>query len=251
MKNLIVGMSMALVASATSGCIISSDSTELGRISATWHVDHVTTSGTVTPSACPTVNGVPIDTAALHTVAASSDGLALDACVSANSNCYIDLFTCDDNAGLSAELTNHDGSLVYTTSTAEFVNITNVDMNFNTDILIDGGYFKLAWSLQGEQSHQTITCSQTAAAKSAGGSVETIATINGTGAALTDKFDCEDHFGYSAPLPWGSYTIAVDALNSANQALGSQSTTLTNQVLGSQPNYIDDLGHVIINISGM
>jgi hypothetical protein len=259
MKNLFLGVSLAAAATPATGCIIeSNNSGDLGHVSATWHMDSVDAAGRVTPTACP----AGFDTAVLHTVAASPDGVMLDPCTSANSDCFIDLFNCDDNAGTSSglpaqnyltwiEITDHAVTTTYATSTAEFVDITNVDMNFDTEILEDGGYFKLAWSLVGETSGNPLSCAQTAAAKSAGGSVETTATLNGTTAALGDKFDCEDHFGYSAPLPWGTYTITVDALNSQDQALSSQAPTLSEQTIGSQPNTISDLGHVMIPIAGM
>jgi len=237
------------------GCTTSSD--VFGHVAATWSLDHVTSTGAVTAAACP----AGYDTAELHTVAASPDGVALDSCTSVNSDCYIDLFNCSDGAGVSSplpaqnyltwvEIASHDGSSVYATSTAAFVDITDVDMQFDTDILVDGGYFKLSWSLQGETSGNTLACADTDAAKSAGGSVEVVSTLVGTTSALTDKYDCEDHFGYSAPLPWGSYEIVMDALNSANQALGSQSTDLGQHTIGSNPNEIVDLGHAVLKVSG-
>ena len=249
---------MALVASQAVGCIISSDSNDVGHIAATWHVDSVASDGTVSPTLCP----AGIDTAALYTVAASSDGTAIANCTVANgTDCFIDLFNCDDNSGVSSalpaqnyltwiELTNHDGSQVYTTSTEEFVDITNVDRQFDTEILVDGGYFELSWSLIGASTQAPLTCSGTAASTANGGSVETTATIVGTSAALSDKFNCEDHFGYSAPLPWGTYTIEVDALDSSDAAI-SEPTTIDNKVIGSTPNSITKLGHIQIPITGM
>jgi hypothetical protein len=252
-------MSIGLVASQAAGCIISSDSSQTGHVSATWHVDSVSAAGTVSPTSCP----AGIDTAALYTVAATSDGTAISTCTVANgTDCFIDLFNCDDNAGISSalpaqnyltwiNLTNHDGSQIYATSTAEFVDITNVDMNFDTEILVDGGYFKLSWSLKGASSQAALTCSQTAASSAAGGSVEVASTLSSNASILlTDKFNCEDHFGYSAPLPWGSWNITIDALNSSDAAI-SDSTTLNNQVIGSMPNTITDLGHIVIPITGM
>src|SRR4051812_36936176 len=97
MNKLIFTTSML---AAASGCVITSDATELGHIAASWHVDSVDGTGHVTPTSCPQ----GIDTAALHTVAASSDGVALDTCTSPTSDCYIDLFNCDDNAGVSSAL---------------------------------------------------------------------------------------------------------------------------------------------------
>jgi len=234
--------------------------TQLGHISSTWHLDSVdATTGALTQDVCPT----GFDTAALHTVGADANGIQIDPCTSANSNCFIDLFTCSAFAGLSAplpprnyltwvEITSHDGTQVYATSTADFLDITNVDMNFDTHILTDGGYFKLTWTLKGETSGNTLTCAQTAAAHSAGGSVEVASTLSSnTSVLFTDKFDCEDHFGYSAPLHAASYDLAIDALNSSNQALGTTSTTIGSQVIGATPNDIVDLGNVMINIANM
>ncbi len=126
-------------------------------------------------------------------------------------------------------------------------------MNFDTHILTDGGYFELTWTLMGEVSNATLTCAQTAAATSAGGSIETTATLNGSTTALSDKFNCEDHFGYSDPLPAGTYTITVDALNSSDQSITGAAgpTNLTNETIGAMPNDIVKLGNVTINIAGM
>lgn len=249
MKNLVLG---SLCAVAAVGCT----TTEVGHIQATWQVATIDSAGNTTQIPCPP----GIDTAALHTVAASPDGTALDPCTDINSDCYIDLFNCSDGAGVSSalpaqnyltwmELTDHNGTTVYATSTEAFVDITNQDLSFNVQILDNGGYFKLSWELQGEQSGQTLACTDTDAASSAGGSVETTATIAGGSAALSDKFTCEDHFGYSAGLPEGTYTVQVDALNSQDQALGP-GTTLTNKSIAG-PNGITDLGTVIIPITGL
>ena len=250
MKSLLVGS--LLTAGALIGCTSSSD---LGHIAATWTLDHVTSTGAVTAAACPSSDS----SAELHTVAASPDGTALDSCTSPSSDCYIDIFNCSDGGGVSAPLPAQNyltwveitaGGSTYATSTAAFVDITTVDMQFDTEILVDGGYFKVSWSLQGETSGNTLACADTAAAHSAGGSVEVVSTLVGTSTALTDKYDCEDHFGYSAPLPWGSYEIVMDALNSSDQALGSTSTDLGQQVIGSTPNDIVDLGHAVLHIAG-
>jgi hypothetical protein len=256
MKNLVLGTMIAAAASQAAGCIISS-STDEGHIRATWTFQNISQTGQTNTTSCPP----GYDTAALHTVAASPDGTALDACTSINSNCYIDLFNCSDGSGVSAslpaqnyltwvEITDTNGANTYATSTSAFVDITNVDLTYSTEILNNGGYFLLRWSLQGEQSGAPLTCSETAAAKSAGGSVETIATLASNNMGFTDRFDCEDHFDYSAGLPEGVYSISVDALDSQDRALSSQSNIINNALIGTQPNDITDLGHVIIPIAG-
>ncbi len=255
MKNLVLGTMIAAAASQAAGCIISS-STDEGHIRATWQLANISSTGATSATSCPP----GYDTAALHTVAASPDGTALDACTSINSNCYIDLFNCSDGSGVSAalpaqnyltwvEITDSTGANLYATSTSAFVDITNVDKTFSTEILNNGGYFLVRWSLVGEQSNAPLSCSQTAAATSAGGSVETTATIAGTTQAFSDKFNCEDHFDYSAGLPADTYVVTIDALNSADQALSSQSLTYNNAIIGNQ-NQITDLGHAVIPIAG-
>jgi cysteine-rich repeat protein len=243
--------------SCTAACTVVT--IQQGHVSATWHLNSVdATTGALSAAACPS----GFDTAALHTVAANTDGTAVSACTTAGADCFIDLFNCADGAGLSAdlpprnyltwvEITNTNGSSLYATSTAEFVDITNVDMNFDTHILVDGGYFKLTWTLHGEQSSSDLTCAQTAAATSAGGSIEVVSTLStNTSVILTDKFNCEDHFGYSAPLHTGSYDLAIDALNSADAAI-SNPTSFSGVAVGATANEIVDLGHIVIPIPGL
>ena len=250
MKNVILG---SLFAVAAVGCT----STESGHIQANWQFADIDAAGQTTATGCP----AGWDTAELHTVAASPDGTALDTCSSPASDCYIDLFNCTDMTGISAPLpaqnyltwiviTDSTGvNPPYATSTEAFVDITAQDLSYNAQILNNGGYFRMSWSLMGESSGQPLSCAETDASSAAGGSVEAVSTISGTSIAFTDKFNCEDHFGYSAGLPAGPYTIAVDALNAQNQALGSQST-VRSAVIGSTPNDINDLGHLILGIAG-
>jgi hypothetical protein len=253
MKNVFLG---SLFVVAAVGCT----STEVGHIAANWQLADIAFTGPQTAGTTPTACPPGFDTAELHTVAASPDGTAVDACTSPSSDCYIDQFNCSDNTGVSAALpaqnyltwiaiTDHSGTQVYATSTAAFVDITSQDLSFNAQILNNGGYFRLTWSLMGESSGQTIPCAQTDAASSLNGSVETVATVSGGANMLADKFNCEDHFGYTAGLPSGGYTVAVDALNSANQALGSQSTVVPGTIT-TIPNDITDLGHLVLLIQG-
>jgi len=249
MNKLILGsLCIAGAAACTNG---------VGHIFATWQLANVDSTGGLTAASCP----AGFDTAELHTVAASPDGLALDACTSVNSDCYIDLFNCSDGSGRSSalpaqnyltwiQIASHDGTQVYAISDQEFVDITSADQNFDTTILKNGGYFRLSWSLMGESSGAPLSCSQTAASSAAGGSVETTAIITGGQTALADKFNCEDHFGYSAPLPSGSYTVLVDARDSTDTPLSSQPVTLPGELIGLMANDINDLGHVVITIAG-
>ena len=63
---------------------------------------------------------------------------------------------------------------------------------------------------------------------------------------ITDKFTCEDHFGTTGALLAGNYVVSVDALDSANRALSSQSTTVTKSI--TAPDGLTDLGNIMIPI---
>jgi hypothetical protein len=250
MKNFVLA---SLLPVAAVGCTTTAD---VGHIQANWTMKSVDASGNTTPTGCP----VGFDTAAMHTVAASPDGTLLDPCTSVNSNCFIDLFNCSDMTGVSSalpaqnyltwlEITTHDGSGVWATSTQGFLDITNVDLSFHTDILVNGGYFRLSWSLMGANSGAPLSCAQTAASSAANGFVQTTATISGTGIMLSDKFTCEDHFGYSAPLPAANYQVLVDARDASNTPIVTQPVQINNTI-GAIPNDIVDLGHVVLPIAG-
>ena len=224
-------------------------STPTGHITASWTLKNIATN---TNTACPT----GFDTGALYVQAADNNGNPIGTCTTVSNTCFIDLFNCSAMAGTSdplpaspyiawIQIENHDGSQVYAKSTEAFVDITNVDKSMHADILNDGGYFYLTWSLYGANSNATLTCAQAGVT----GGVETIATLNGTSTAYNDQFNCTDHFDYTAGVPAGTYTVSVDAFNSANQALGSP-VNLTNKSVATQ-NQITDLGHIMLPIDGL
>jgi hypothetical protein len=237
MKKIVLASLIA--AAASQGCTV----VEEGHISATWRLRNAVPA---TVTGCP----VGFDTAGLYSQQVDPVSLA------AIGSPIVDLFNCSANAGVSAPLVagsyiayvqieTHDGSTVWAKSPQAFVDITNVDKTISVDLINDGGYFFLSWSLFGQTTNQPLTCAQAGAS----GGVETIATVTGSSTAYNDMFNCTDHFNYTAAVPAANYTISVDAINSANQAIGT-APTITNKTMNTN-NDIVDLGHIMIPITGM
>jgi len=244
MKNLVV--LSGLIAAASAGCIISSDSGSTPHVGATWQIKSF--DGTVL--GCP--NG--FDTAALYNQPLDQNNQPVGSPI-------IDLFDCAADAGRSAplpatayethvEITNHDNSLVYAKSVPAFLDITDVDMTYNTDIYDDAGYFMLQWNLVGASNNAPLDCASAGITGSSSG-VETTATISGPGTAFTDQFNCEDGFGFTSALPAGTYTVSVDAFTSAGGA--GQAVNLANKVIKDRtqdPDPVTNLGTVTLPIDG-
>ena len=230
----------SLIAASATGCIISSDSGP-AHVGATWDVK--TTAGTSV--GCPP----NIDTAALVNEPVDSAGNKVG-------NDIVDLFTCSDGAGTSAalpatmyktwvQLTDHAGTTVYAKSVPAFLDVTDTDLTYNTDILTDGGYFGLAWNLVGASTGAPLTCAQAGVTDSSSG-VELISTVAGGTQATTDQFTCDDGQGVTSGLLAGNYTVSVDAFVGAG-AVGTAPTI--NSSIQPQ-NQVTDLGTVNIPITG-
>ncbi len=248
MKNLVLGTITAVAASQAAGCIISSSSTEEGHITASWTIKSVAPDQVL---GCP----AGFDTASLYSQAADANGNPIGTCFTVSNTCFIDKFNCSDGAGTSAPLPagnyiawisieDTTGASVYATSVSALVDITNVDKSFHADLIDNGGYFHLSWNLVGAQTNAPLTC----ASAGATGGVETIATISGTATAYNDKFDCTDGEDYTAAVPAASYVVSVDAINSADQALGAPVNL--NKVMGDR-NSVVELGNVTLPIDGL
>jgi hypothetical protein len=235
---------IALAATQAAGCIITSgdDTGDDAFISATWQLRNEATNSTAT---CPPT----FDTAALYNQPVDSAGAPIGSPI-------IDLFNCSAGAGTSAplppttyltwvEIANHDNTSVYAKSLSAFVDVTVSDKTFNTQILVDGGYFQVQWALQGASSNQPLTCATAGAA----GGVEAVGTdVSNPNNSNSDIFDCEDLRGITAGYTEGSYTISVAALNAADQSIGT-APALTNKVI-QNANRVTDLGTVTIPITG-
>jgi cysteine-rich repeat protein len=211
------------------------------HITANWQLKNV--AGAVT--ACPQ----GFDTAAVYSQKIDSAGNNVG---SPN----IDLFDCSANTGtvdvdpalysVWFEIANHDNTSVYAKSLSAAVDVTTADKTFSAQILNDGGYFQLQWTLRGATSNNVLTCAQAMAA----GGVEAASTdVSNSQNSASDVFDCTDNYGITAGFLAATYTVSVAALNNSNQSIGT-APALTNKVIGPK-NAVTNLGSVTIPITGL
>ena len=245
MKRFVLASLIALTVSQAAGCIIESgddtgdDGGDFALVSATWSLRSEATNSA---ASCPPT----FDTAALYNQPVDSAGNNVGPVV-------VDLFNCSDGAGTSAplepglyltwvEIANHDNTDVYAKSLSAFVDVTTADKTFNTQILVDGGYFQVQWGLVDSATSAPLTCAEAGA-----DGVESIGSlVSNPSDANSDIFDCEDGFGITAGYVEGTYTVSVHALDAANLQLGD-SVVLDNEVI-TAPNEVTDLGTVMVPI---
>jgi hypothetical protein len=245
MKRFVLASLIALAASQAAGCIITSgdDSGGDAFITATWKLRSEATN-TIAP--CPP----GYDTAALY-------NQPVDGNLNPVGSPIIDLFNCSAGRGTSAplpptvylswiEIADHNNTSVYAKTTSAVVDVTVTDKTFDTQILVDGGYFMLAWNLQGAATNAPLTCASAGAA----GGVSVIGThVTTPSNSNEDLFNCEDRRGITAGYTTGQYTVSVAALNAADASIGT-APTLTNRTIEA-PNKVTDLGTVTIPIDGL
>lgn len=233
-----------IIAGAASGCIISSDNGggDVATITAHWDIKKVDG----TSLSCPPT----FDTAALYSQ-------EIDANYNNLGPPTIDLFDCNaftaDSAPLNpttyyswVSIETHDGSQTYASTVSAFVDLTLSDKTFSADIYDDGGYFQMAWQLQGANTGAPLLCADVAGI----GGVESVATVTGGSQAIVDKFQCTDHYGVTAVLPEGSYTVSVDAFRASDNAALGEPVNLTNkEIVG--PNKVTDLHTITLPIDGL
>jgi hypothetical protein len=237
---------IALAASQAAGCVITSGDDDGGEdafISATWKLRSEATNSDAT---CPP----GFTTAALYNQPIDANG-------NNAGQVFIDLFNCEANAGTSAplppttyltwvEITNDNNTSVYAQSLSAVVDVTVSDKTFNTQILVDGGYFELAWDLRGAATNSTLSCAQAGAA----GGVEAVGTqVSNPNNSNSDIFDCEDGRGVTAGYTTCQYTVSVAALNASEQSIGT-APELTNKTIEA-PNKVTNLGTITIPIDGL
>ena len=243
MKKLVLTSLIALAASQSAGCIIESgDDTEDARISATWQLRSEANN---TTAPCPP----GYTTAALYNQPVDANGNNTGPVI-------IDLFDCAAGSGTSAplpptlyltwvEIADDNNTNVFAQSLSAYVDVTVSDKTFNTQILVDGGYFQVAWNLRGEQTNANLTCS-------AGGvtdGIEMIGTlISNPSYSNSDIFDCEDQSGITAGYLQGSYTMTLQPLGPNENPIGPTST-LNNKVITDR-NQVTNLGTVDVLITG-
>jgi len=236
MKKLVLGALLAVASSA--GCSSSSDS----LVTVTWKFTHLPDN---TALGCPS----GFDTATIVSQA-TDDTTHLGA-----GRMFTDLFDCaagqgtirlpDDTYLVWVQIENHSGSSQYAQSQETFYDTVVDTAPVQAEIIDNGGFFFLTWDLVKASNGASVSC-----ATAGSTSVEGISTSLTTSTNdVTDMFACQDHYGTTFPLVEGTYTVQVDALNSANQGL-SETMTLTNKQIVA-PNHLTDLGHLLIPITDL
>ena len=262
MKRLVLGTLIALAVTQAAGCVVHTGGDDdddppnpnnYAHVSATWDIRSIATN---TSLACPS----GYNTAALFNQAVDANDQPIGNCTYStdnnNSTCFVDLFDCIDHAGTSYPLpptryitwvaiTDNSTTSVWGESVPAYVDITNVDKTYSTQLLEDGGYFYVSWNLVGAVSNNNLSC----ASAGAGGGVELTATVVGSTEAKADQWDCANRSGYTAGLRAATYTVSLQALNTSDQAI-SETPELTNKVI--RPfNAVTDLGLVNVPITGL
>jgi hypothetical protein len=226
---------------ALAGCSSSADDADDAFITARWKVIHLATNMEIP---CPP----GFATAVLHSVPIDETGA--DAGMD-----RVDMFDCASGKGTSAplapgiyrswiEITDSTMADVFATSLAETVDITTDDRSFTTQVLEDGGYFKMRWKLVGETSGDELTCDQAGATNGIEAVVTEISTPSNS---ASDLFECEAPDGITGGYLAGSYTISVSALGPDDEPAGT-APDLTDQVVEAR-NAVTDLGVVTIPIA--
>jgi hypothetical protein len=235
MKNLVLSALVAAMASQTAACIITSDSDpeETGnRLAVTWNykVNDVSQPG------CPQgANTVLLN---IKSESASTPQTFMFSCAERTLIAYVP----DDRYQIWVELENN-GNL-YAQSQSLIDDVFGVDKNITFDIHEDRGYFFTQWSLKGASSNALLGCNQVANLDK----ISLLTTKTGTSMGTDSRFDCNPGVGTSLPLAVGLYTVALDAVNSANQTLGGIDVA-TNQQINAR-NQATNLGTQVIPITG-
>jgi hypothetical protein len=236
MKKLVLFSLTAAIAGAA-GCTTSSGSNS-GYITASWDLTNIAHQHLQ----CPT----GFNTAALYSQEIDANYNDVGAPI-------IDLFNCSAFTGVSAPLfpttyyswitiATDNNAAQYASTTSAFVDLTNSDKSYTAEILEDGGYFQFQWQLT--SGGAPTSC----AAQSNVAGIESVSTdVSNSNNFASDIFPCADHLGITSGFSAGTYTVSIDALNAANQAIGP-ATNLTNKTIQA-PNKVTDLGTVTVSLN--
>ena len=88
---------------------------------------------------------------------------------------------------------------------------------------------QLTWTLEGDTSHNQLTCGQVSGATTV--DVAATSTTN-VGTAFDNSFPCTAGTGQATGYLFGTYTVSVSLLDAGMAAIGSTSFTAT---FGSSP----------------
>lgn len=241
MKNLVLSALLFAGLSQAAGCIITSDDTEpldrVGDVSASWSLLSSDVAGNPIASSCPP----------------GADAIEIVA-QRGNDTPFGDKYRCTDTGGLADSLpigqyavwiriTGANGTELYAESAAQLVNVTEGGTApVAIDIFTDRAFFQASWFLSGAAN----SCAAAGAGK-----VSVLATTSGGANAFDDdSINCADGEAgivlTNTPVPFGSYTVVVAALNSQGESIGD-SAALTGKSLDYGNEY-EDLGDVEIPV---
>lgn len=254
MKNYALASLIAVLASAATGCIITSgdDSSDYAIVSAEWDLRSEATNQSLT---CPPGT----TTAAVYAQPVTAD-------YQLTGTPFIDLYDCNAHAGNSdplpptmyqvwVELTSEGGGNVYATSTSKnersstenypdayFIDVTDVDQTFKTTLFDDAGYLQFDWDIL-DASNQHVAC---------GGPIDSVAALstNVTTPSLSydDKMHCNAlNYGLTGDMQAGTYTVEISAVDANNRDLGAP--TMKNNVVVKNHNQVTDLGTVQVHLN--
>lgn len=230
----------------TPGDHCSSTCTRVHVTTVTWQFMDLATNQV---TACPT----GIDTAQLHQQALDVNGTPIGTCTTASATCFVDTFACSAGTGVGTGLPagryktflvmqNAAGTTTYASSIPRVFDLSTADQVYSNTIYNDAGYVQVTWTLVGMTSGQVLSC-----ATAGTPTVSILTTKQGTSNGNEDLFDCTDGLGVTSAVAPGMYTVAVSALDSNNQAVGTANTS-TASVLSQ--NRISNQGNVTIPIAG-
>lgn len=114
------------------------------------------------------------------------------------------------------EVTDAAGVTLLAQSTSLEAVVTTHDVAVLLDIptvLINDGYMTVTWNFV-DSVGGVLTCADVFSA-----SVDVLATVAGTTEATSDVWNCVDGVGTTSPLPIDDYTVVVEVLNEADEAL--------------------------------
>lgn len=228
MKNLVLSTLVAAMA-IQAGCVADDDN----RVAVTWNykINGVTQPG------CPAgANGVDL---LIKNVDTGREDVYQYSC---NSPVLIE-YVPDGTYQIWVELMS--GGTTYAQSLSLVDDFFGEDKDITVDIHEDKGFFFTQWSLKGDLTNAPLACNQVPGLSF----ISLLATKVGTAQRVDSMMDCGPGSGPSKALDVGLYTLSLDAVNSANQALGTAGIA-TNQPIADR-NQVTNLGTVVIPIDDL
>lgn len=219
MKNLV---SLALLAAAVSATACTSSTPDTSAvITAHWSFSSYATFTAMQPPTDPCPTG--FDTAAVY--AREWDPFEGRFVATAMQP---DLFSCSDKVGTTfpldgvfqvwVQIEDHNGANVYAQSESIVIDTADGDASITLPTLYkDAGFADFSWDLM--RGSTRVTCAA-AGITSTGYINSTAVSVASPSFMATDKFDCTDGFGITAPLPEDDYDLTLTAVAAPGTDIG-------------------------------